>query len=364
MFATLSIVLGACTPTLPSSPPGTPAPSASPVAVATTSPTPIPTLRPAAKAGCPNPASLVAGGPLGVDVAPDPSRAFIELQVTAVEPVWDPASRFVASRRDIRPDDTGVLAGGHEFTIWPQAVPSYLANPLSMVAATATLTPDGQPARELGVRIVPGNKNFDQFAITVPDLEGRALLDLEIRWQDQCFIFTAEASQEITVVPLALTKACHLDQDHWFDDLAGVFDRRIKVNSTTQKIFPVELASRFASQETGGDPPSWAYFWKEDPRGITAVSGSWLEVSDPDGRRHTAVTDVELFRRADALRAADDYYASIETLWNHHPTPRADGSFRIPVAADPGRYVLVIRFTFESACLTGSATSAFSLDVN
>jgi hypothetical protein len=298
----------------------------------------------------------------GVGVDPAPSRTHIELQATAVQATWDPGARITPKPRTIDADASGLLLGGHEFTIWPEYFYEGFANPLSMNVATATLTPEGQAPQALATRIVPGNKNFDQFAITVPDLSGRARLDIQIQWADQCFRFTAQASQTVTVVALAETRDCHLDQAHWIDDLGGVFDKGITVDSTTQALFPTDVDARFANQGAGGDPPNWAYEWRLHPGGIAVSSGGTLHVSDAVKGRELKVTDAELFRRDDALKLASDWTAAISAVWYDQPIPRSDGSFTVSVQVKPGRYVLVVRFDFTSACLTGSATSAFSVE--
>jgi hypothetical protein len=342
--------------------PSASASSASLLAIATTapsSPTPEPTLH----GNCPTPASLVDGQPSLVSVDPEPSRAHLELRVTAIEAVWDPATRVVPEPRTIVADETGAILGGREFTIWPEYFYEGFANPQSMGVATATLTPNGQAPLTLPVRIVPGNQNFDQFAIMVPDLSGRARFDLQLQWVDQCFRFTAQAAQTVTVVPLAATQDCHLDQAHWIDDLGGVFDKGIMVESTTQALFATDVHARFSNQGAGGDPPNWAYAWKQHPGGLRASSGGRLAVSDTVPGRELKATYAELFRRDDALRLANDWTAPISAIWHEQPAPRSDGAFSVPIRVEPGRYVLLLRFDFSSACLTGSAASAFSVEV-
>ena len=298
-----------------------------------------------------------------VGVDPDPSRTHLELQVTSVQAIWDPVARIVPEPRTLVVDDSGLLLGGHEFTIWPAAVREYASNPQVMVAASSTLTPEGGTPIPLGVRIVPGNKNFDQFAIAIPDLDGRAQLDLHVQWKDQCFVFTATASQAVTVVPLSATRTCHLDQDHWIDDLAGVFDQGITVDSTMQRIFPIDLNARFANQGAGGDPPNFAVDWKAHPGGVSVAPGARLEIYDGATTRHSTAVDAELFTRADMLRVAADEAAMVSPIWTLTPNPRTDGSFSIKAPSAAGRYVLEVRFDFTSTCLTGVATSVFSVDV-
>jgi hypothetical protein len=366
--ASLAMAVAGCgtavpSPTASGSQSPTASASASLVAATTTAPTPTPTNAPRPNTACRNPASLFGDRPYFVSVDADPGRTHLELQVTGVEAAWDSTTRVVPQPRTIEEGNGGILIGGREFTIWPEGYYSGAAGPFSMVAATATMTVEGQAPLDLPVRIVPGNENFDQFAIGVPDGSGSARLDLALHWVDQCFRFAAEASQEVTIVPLATTQACHLEANQWADDLAGLFDNGITVDASSQRLFPIAFNARYVNEGTVGDPPSWAVEWKQHSGGITAAKGDWLEVSDTVKRRHLVVMDAALFRRADALKVANDSTEAVSALWNHRPTPRADGSFRIPVAAELGRYVLVIRFTFTSTCLTGAATSAFSLDV-
>jgi hypothetical protein len=75
------------------------------------------------------------------------------------------------------------------------------------------------------------------------------------------------------------------------------------------------------------------------------------------------VADAALFTRADMLRVAADEAAAVSPIWTLTPKPRTDGSFEVKVPIEAGRYVLELRFDFTSTCLSGSATSVFSVDV-
>jgi hypothetical protein len=360
----LAIVVSACAPTTPSTAPSSPSPAPTVAAIATAAPTFVSTPGPTANPDCPTIPSLFAEHPYWADAQLDPGILDVDLQVTSIAPIWDPSNKVVPQPRDLRSyPDPGIIVGGREFHAWPSDSGSAAQGPSKLEAATATFTPDGGAATALATRFVPGNENFDQVAVTVPDISGDGLLDIALEWTDQCFRFTASGSSNVTIVPAAVVAGCHLDQDHWAEDARGLFDKGVNVDSTTQRIFPVQFSARYLNEGTGGDPPSWASLWKQHPGELEASSGGWVEVSDAVAGRALTISDVELFTRRDALEAASDPSAAISALWTHQPTPKADGSFRVPVAAEPGRYVLVIRFHFTSACLTGMATSAFSLDV-
>lgn len=366
-LATIALILAACdVATRSPSPSLIPSPAApSQVAIATQIPTVPPTPGPSPNRDCPTIESLFAEHPFYADAQIDPGIARVDLQVTSIAPVWDPSARVIPQPREVDSGypDPGVILGGREFTTHPSYF-GYLAGGASKLqSATVTFTPDNQSAIGLASRFVPGNENFDQVAATVPDIEGDGLLALNLEWTDDCFRFTAMGSTSVRIVPKVATEGCSLNQDHWADDVGGLFDKGITVGSTKQDLFPTSFSARYVNEGTGGDPPNWAYEWKQHPGGITASSGGWLEVSDSVKSRHLSVIDAELIRRTDAISLANDWTAAVSALWNHRPTPRADGSFRIPVAAEPGRYVLVVRFAFTSTCLMGTATSAFSLEV-
>ncbi len=68
------------------------------------------------------------------------------------------------------------------------------------------------------------------------------------------------------------------------------------------------------------------------------------------------------FTRRSVVGAVEDYPpAGLRQAFHRIASPRVDGSFRLRVPDEPGRYVASLTMDFEWACGTGTASAVFSL---
>jgi hypothetical protein len=300
------------------------------------------------------------GGDIGFSLGP----TYSQLQVTRV-------TERSGQQRSVTPpsrgllDERGQLLGGHEFITFPFTSFDGHSNPQAMVAAKVTLTLDGGAAIELPTRFVPGNVNFDQVAITVPDVAGPAILHLEFVWADTCFRYEGSRAIPVDVVPLSATKGCVLDMSGYFEQVGSLLRDSVRVESVPQRGFSPFNTAKFGPFQNEGIDAMIEYAFDPDDTSITAVPGSALridEVSDDI----TLGDDMTLWvwTRASVAKAVKGYPpAGTVLVLSRTPVKQADGSFRLRVPQDPGRYVAGVQLTYDSQCSSGTLWFVVNIDV-
>ncbi len=300
------------------------------------------------------------GGNQGFSLGP----TYGEMQVTRVA---ERSGRVRCSRPPSQepPDQRGQILGGHEFITYPSTSFDAHTNPQAMLTARATLTLDGGTPIDLPTRFIPGNVNFDQVAITVPDVSGPGVLLLEFAWADRNFRYEASSEITVNVAPLSATEGCALDSTGYFEQVRDRLRHSITVDAEPQNAFSPFNTSKFTPFANEGIDAIILYAFDPDAASIAASSGAALRIEDVSDE----ITLGEQMRlwvwtRASVAKAVTDYPPEGTVLvLSRTPARQADGSFRLRVPQDPGRYVAGVELTYDSQCSSGTLWFVTNVDV-
>ena len=299
------------------------------------------------------------GGNIGFSLGP----TYGQMQVTRVtdssgrDLCLEPPSPELLHQR-------GQILGGHEFITYPST--SFGGHgPQAMLAAKATLTLDGGTAIDLPTRFVPGNENFDQVAITVFDVAGPGVLLLEFTWADRSFRYEGSSAITVNVAPLSATEGCVLDSSGYFEQVSDLLRRSVEVNSVPQVAFSPFNTSKFTPFVNEGIDAIIVYAFDPNEPSISAAPGGALRIEDVSGDLTLGnAMDLWVWTRASVVTAIKDYPPEGTVLvLSRTPVRQADGTFRLRVPQDPGRYVAGVQLTYDSQCSSGTLWFVVNVDV-
>ena len=337
--------------------PGTPPPTNAPT------PTPVPTPIPLDPQGCTDTAGVDLGSvTAGGDASP--GQLEFNLQVTKVEALFGGKGVSTPPPKDVR-NMVGLLVGGYEFTTHPSIHSADYLPPVTIEATTATLTLDGGSATDLAVRFVAGNENFNQAAITVPDVEGPATLDLAFTWTERCYRYEASASVRVDVVGRTTTAGCEMEEKAYRGQLEALLDRSLMVGDVAPKVDSPFNHSKYASYSHVAIDALIQYGFDPDASAVRALPGSAIRiVNRQPGLTLDKNMSFWLWTRASVADAVKRYPPEglIEVL---HGTPvqQPDGTFSLLVPDAPGRYAAGVELTYATACTTGTLWLVVNIDV-
>jgi hypothetical protein len=293
-----------------------------------------------------------------------PGRAGAIMDVTRVTELTG-AGRSATPPAHERPHDRGLVLGGHDFIVFPSTWFDGHVNPLAMISARVTLDLEGQSSIELPTRFVPGNENFDQVAVTVPDADGRGTLSMEFVWADPCYRYEASTTIPVDVVPLSATAGCALEGQAYFDQLRALLGGSLLVGSATVHAFSPRNEAKFGPWYNPGIDAFIVYAFDRDDPAIVAAPGSALTLAQASSDI-TIGNDMTLtvWTRASVAKAIKDYppFGTVVVL-SRTPVKQADGTFRLRVPQDPGRYVAGVELTYDSQCSSGTLWVIVNIDV-
>ena len=293
-----------------------------------------------------------------------PGRAGAIMDVTRVTELFREERSAVPPPRE-RPHERGLVLGGHEFVTFPSTWFDGHENPLAMISAKVTLALDGQSSIPLQTRFVPGNENFDQIAVAVPDADGSGTLSMDLVWADPCYRYEASTTIPVDVVPLSATAGCALESATYYDQLRELLDGSLRVGSTTVHGFSPRNEAKFAPLSNPGIDAFLVYAFDRDEPAIVAEPGTALTIERVDSDI-TLGNDMTLsvWTRASVARAIRDYppIGTVLVL-SRTPVKQADGTFRLRVPQEPGRYVAGVSLTYDSQCSSGELWFVVNIDV-
>lgn len=344
------------------------APSASPTAFGSAGPSASPTgpIGPSPDPSCP----ILDEAYVGPEVEFDPQigRFGLQLQITKLVPMWDPTTSFTPPPGDPQ-SHAGVLPGGHDMPadlwLWyPDLVP--LGTP-AILSVEPSIAVGGGPAQPLALSVVDTRETYWGLSLRgVPDIDGPARLDVAVEWRDACFTYTAEGSVEVNLVSTAVTASCPLDPEGFYRQLNDVeFAPPLLVGDAEFDLIGMLPVSRFLPEgPPGGDVPTPFQVWDRTIAAQTGAPSTTLKVSEANDRVELMTMDASYYGRGQVIRHLDNGKpASPTRVFHRNPDRRADGTFRLRLPPDAGRYVVWLAFDFESTCATGTAWSVFSVDV-
>lgn len=355
----------------PTSIPATAQPTSSQVAATTPPPTPSPA--PFA-AGC---APIDSFGPhaeVSLDgVYPNGNstggglsvgHVFGDLTVTRITERSGPR-RSIVPPPPAAPVERGQLLGGVDFVTFPFTFFDGHQNPQAMSAATVTLSFDGSSPIDLPARFVPGNKNFDQVEVSVPDVSGSGTLSMAFEWADPCFDYAGSIDIPVDVVARSATAGCELEDDPYFDQLGALLKGSLKIGSTKLTAVSPLNDAKFGPFGNPGIDAFILYAFDPKAAAIRAAPGVDLRVV----RTTNAVSlgkdlHLSVWTRASVGKAVTAYPPTGEKLvLSRTATKQADGSFRLAMPRVTGRYVAGLEVTYDTQCSSGTLWSMVNIDV-
>ena len=380
-LALSTLLVGACA-AAPSAPaePGTATPSTQPstqptakaspeptlgAALPTSTPSPLDTAAPVPPtiAGCPGVAEITPQAPF-VDAGGSIGKFSIDLLVTRIEQRSGQPVSVTPPTRYLYNDGVGLVVGGHEFLMSPGYYYEGYSPPVTMESATVTLTIDGGQPMALPTHFVPGNENFNQVAVSVPDVAGHGRLAVDMTWTDKCFRLSASGSIRVGVVPTSVTADCALEEDAYWKQLGSVLEHPLKVDSRAARTVSPRNESKYTQNINPGIDAFIAYLFNKDDPAFAATPGSALRVEATNPALTLTEMHLAVFTRHSIAQAVKDYPPQGTVLvLERTPAPRADGSWRLRVPDEPGRYVATMSFDFESKCTTGEVWAVVNVDV-
>ena len=303
-----------------------------------------------------------------VELTPQIGWLGMELQVTSLVPAWDPTARFVPEASEL---DThgGLLPGGHDmpaelWLFYPDLVP--LGTP-AILSVRPSLAVGSGPAQPLEISVTETRNTYWLLSLRgVPDVDGPARLEIEVEWRDSCFTYTASGGVDVSLVSTAVTNSCPLDREAFYTQLAEVeFASPLLVGTSEVDLSGQRPIARYLPEgPPGGDGPTPFQVWDRDLPALTGAPGKALAVSEANDRVDLTTMDASWYLRRDVIRSLDrGNPATPSRVFHRAPDPRADGSFRLRLPPDAGRYVVWLAFDFESTCATGVSWSVFTVDI-
>jgi hypothetical protein len=261
-------------------------------------------------------------------------------------------------------NERGLLLGGRQFVTFPSTWFDGHDNPQAMIEARVTLTLDGESPIDLPTRFVPGNENFDQVEVTVPDVAGPGSVALDFVWADPCFRYEASGTIPVDIVPLARTAGCELDEELYWDDLHALLQGSITVAGTTPRVGSPFSESKFAPYINPGIDAFLGYMFDRDAPEANVASGSTIRIEGQKERVDLAEKlEVVIWTRGSLAEAVKDYPPKGAVVVDEGRLEReADGSWALPVPADPGRYVVGLSVEYATRCTTGTLWSVVNIE--
>ena len=306
-----------------------------------------------------------------VNAASSIGKFNLDMQVTRIEELT--GRRHVAAPpvRELGNDGVGLLAGGHEFLTSPSTYFGGATGPIHMESAKVTLTLDGAPPVELSSRIVPGNENFDQFSIAVPDRSGSGTISMEFTWTDQCFRLDARGSIRVEVASTSEVGDCALEQQAAWDQLSALVASGMQFGDINARLGEAYADGTYTDMAVEGDGPyALALFDRAAPTlKVSPGAKIGMNALDPALSLYPlAARPVPFMKRSAVITWLADggiYGGGPEpkVLWQSELSPRDDGSIRITAPKSAARYVAAIDLAFEYACGTGVVVSGIGVDV-
>ena len=336
-----------------------PSPTAEPSAAPTTF-APEPTTI----AGCPTIAAIWPQSPF-VNAGGSIGHFGIDLLVTRIEQRSAQPVSVIPPTRELNNDGVGLVLGGHEFLTSPSYYYEGYNPPITMESATVTLTLDGAQPIALPTRFVPGNENFNQVAVSVPDVAGHGRLAISMTWTDKCFRLEASGSLRVGVVSTSTTAGCALEEDAYWKQLESVLYHPLTVNSREVRTISPFNDSKYTPNGSPGIDAFIAYMFDKDDPAFAAAPGSALRVEATNPALTLTDMTLAVFTRQSIAQAVKDYppHGTVLVL-ERTPARQADGSWRLRVPDAPGRYVAAMTFQFESKCTTGEIWAVVNVEVS
>jgi hypothetical protein len=273
--------------------------------------------------------------------------------------------RSVTPPAETAPRRRGQVLGGDEFVAFPSAWFEGHLNPQAMISAQVTLTLEGEPPLDLATRFIPGNVNFDQVAVTVPDASGSGVLAVSMVWADPCFRYEASLTNEVDVVPLAATAGCALELRSYYDQVSALLGGAMTVGATPVHAFSPRNQAKFMTVGNPGIDAFILYAFDRDEPAIVAEPGSVLKIAQAssDVTVGDAAT-MDVWTRASVAKAVKDYPPiGVITVISRTGARQSDGTFRLRVPEDPGRYVAGVEMSYDSRCSSGTLWFVVNIDV-
>jgi hypothetical protein len=345
------------------------APSAAASAVATTgiAPSPLPSLAPTLATSCTD-----------LPAAYEVPRANVNSEIGHISTEFGP--ELVVSRE--YPDRTftfdpapapevGLLPAGYAVPVNLWIVYQFDAiasiGPISLTSVTAEIRIHG-----IGRKVLPvewakdGPTDWGLIIRGVPDVDAAASVDLGIEWRDRCFTYSAMTSlRDVQLVSTTTTAGCSMKKKSYFDDLTAALAAPVAVGSGEARLVSPVNEAKYLPLISAGIDAHPAYAWDREGATVTAQPGEILVVSrDQPGFELLGMTSTVWTRRSVAEATTDwPPQAPLEVVVQATPAREPDGSFRLRVPDEPGRYVAALTFGFDWTCATGQAWAVFSLDV-
>lgn len=290
---------------------------------------------------------------------------YADLQMTRIEELSGPHRSVTPPAREIK-NSRGLVLGGREFVTFPSNFSEAYSPPQSMIDASMTLTLDGATRIDLPTRFVPGNRNLDQVAVTVPDVAGRGSIELAFAWADECFRYQALGRIPVEVVPLARTVGCDLDEETYWDQLHALLDGSLKAGSTTPAVTSAFNESKFAPYVNPGIDAFIGYMFDAKAPEEAVAPGSLVRIESLKQPLHLAQRlKVVIWTRRSIAAAVTAYPPKRAVVVFEGPLERElDGTYELPVPDDPGRYVAALSVRFDSPCTTGTLWSVVNIAVS
>lgn len=341
-------------------------PSASPVPTATSAP---PSPQPSAQLTIETACTDLDGYEVPrVEVHPEVGRFYAEFAPHRLVPREHPDVTFdVESAPEI---DSGVLVGGHdlpmEVWVWySYGVPGSLG-PLEVRGASATVRAEGHDPIDLAIDIEARDVDalWDVVVRDVPDLDARASLELSLRWRDRCFTYSARTTIDgLNLVSTATTADCRMTERQYEDDFSAALHPPLTVGSMTARIVSTWSQPKYLALDYPGIDVHPAYGWDRDAQPIVAAPDEVLVVLRDLPGFELLEMEAVAWTRKNFVNQSDVWPPKLETVYRRSPERQPDGSFRLRVPSEAGRYVVGLSFPFDWTCGTGSVWSVFSLDV-
>lgn len=299
-------------------------------------------------------------------------KLFLDMQVTRIEELTGRRRVATPPARALDNDGVGLLVGGHEFLISPATYFGGATGPIHMESAKVTLALDGAAPVELSSHIVPGNEDFDQFSVAVPDLSASGTISMEFTWTDQCFRLAADGSIRVELASTSKVGDCALERQAAWDQLSALVASGLQLGDIKAKFAWARAEGTYTDMAYEGDGPYALALFDAAAPTLKVSPGATIAMHalDPALSLYPlAASPVPFMERSAVIHWLADggiYGDGPEpkVLWQSELSPRDDGSIRITAPKTAARYVAAIDLGFEYACGTGVVIAGIGVDVD
>ena len=234
--------------------------------------------------------------------------------------------------------------------------------PVQVTAISAVLRIPGEGRRTLESRIAESPDPAGTMFVTLPDMNARGTLTLEVEAADRCLAYTSRGVGQVQIARAALVDGCPTDTEGFVEHWESMGDPPIDVDGLGVALSPDEMIGLWTPGAFGSQGNSPLSHWDAAADSATGDPGGVVSLQPRNTDLRIESLSASFYRRGavvDWLSGGGDPRQVFLATADPYP----DGHLDLLVPSDPGRYVVGLVVRWETPCLRGGAVGAVGVDV-